>query len=287
MDHRTEAPGSAHASKAVQAISGGALALLLAITAIIGVAGAASPAGAVRTVRAAVVVDPKARPILFLHGYTTGSGENCASDWNPAITALKAQGFTGPFIKVGYYSGDSSCDLNLHSFGSYGDRDSWKTIAKVFSQYVLKTFTAKGVAVDLVGHSMGGLIARGAVYGAQKGESGFSAPIDVPEAVTLAAPHDGAAWYSYLCLWGQCSTLKPSAGDISWLHGNGNPQGLHGTDWTVTGSPADDVVPVSSALDMALPSVRRVSIANIEHSDEKTSPVVLARLATALAVLGQ
>ena len=34
---------------------------------------------------------------------------------------------------------------------------------------------------------MGGLIARGAVYGSAKGESGFSKPIDVEDGVTLAA----------------------------------------------------------------------------------------------------
>ena len=129
---------------------------------------------------------------------------------------------------------------------------------------------------------MGGLIARGAVYGSAKGESGFSKPIDVEDGVTLAAPHSGAAWYSYLCLWGQCSTLKPGAGDIKWLNQDGNPQGKNGTDWTVTGSSADDVVPLDSAMHLTLPAAQKVAFSNVEHSDELTNAGVMTRLGASL-----
>ncbi len=50
------------------------------------------------------------------------------------------------------------------------------------------------MVVDVVGHSMGGLIVRGAVYGSSASQAGFSQPLMVEEAVMLAAPHDGAAF---------------------------------------------------------------------------------------------
>ncbi|MBI2704549.1 MAG: hypothetical protein HYX32_04570 [Actinobacteria bacterium] len=208
------------------------------------------------------------------------------------ISQLRAEGFTGSMVKVGYYSNDSNCNVNLHNYGSYGDRDSWKNIAKAFSKYVYSQYTSKGIAVDVVGYSMGGLIARGAVWGSQKGESGFSTPIDVEDAVTLAAPHKGAAWYSYLCLWGQCSSLKPSATDINWLNGNGNPQGRYGTEWTNVGSYQDDVVPYQSATSMSIPSGQKVVYSNVSHTgfiypNYMHASNVVTRAGNGLAYAGQ
>jgi len=209
----------------------------------------------------------KSKTVLFVHGYNpTSTNTNCCGDFDQMISWLRGQGFTGSMVKVGYYSNDSNCNVNLHSYGSYGDRDSWKTIAKTFSKYVYNTYTSKGIAVDIVGYSMGGLISRGAVYGAQKGESGFSAPIDVEDLVTLGTPHSGAAWYSNLCLWGQCVGLKPGSSDINWLNGNKNPQGKYGTEFTNIGSYQDDVVPETSATSMSIPGGQKVIYSNVSHT---------------------
>ena len=73
----------------------------------------------------------KSKPILFVHGYNpTSTNTNCGSDFDTMISTLRSQGFTGSMVKVGYYSKDSNCNVNLHSYGTYGDRDSWKTIGK-------------------------------------------------------------------------------------------------------------------------------------------------------------
>jgi hypothetical protein len=233
----------------------------------------------------------KTRPILFLHGYNpTSTSTSCSSTFDALITSLRSQGFTGPMIKVGWYSGDTGCDVNLHSFGTYDDRDSWRGISKSFSAYVQKTYTSKNVAVDAVGYSMGGLIIRGGVYGALIGESGFGAPIDVQDVVTLAAPHDGAAWYSRLCLWGQCGSMRPGNGDLNWLNANGNPQGLHGTDWTVVGSTDDAVVPDESALHMTLPDTNKVRYSGIPHTGDTNymhNATAQARTGTGLAEPGK
>ena len=241
--------------------------------------GVVQPAGARTTA--------KDKPIILVHGYNFTGGTNSASNWSTVVSSLRTQGFTGPIIRVSYYGADSNCDVNLHSYGSFGDRDSWKAMAKALSNYVYSQFTAKGIAVDLMGHSMGGLIIRGAVYGSAKAVSGFSKPIDVEDAVTLAAPHKGAAWYSHLCLWGQCSSLKPGASDLNWLNQNGNPQGRNGTDWTVTGSSADDTVPLDSAMAMSLPAAQKASIANVEHSAQLTNGTVLTRAGAGLTNAGQ
>jgi pimeloyl-ACP methyl ester carboxylesterase len=260
-------------------------AVLVAIVVLLGTVGllGASPADA-RT-------DNKTKPVLFVHGYNpTSNSTDCGADFDSMINNLRSQGFTGPMVKIGFYSGDYNCNVNLRSYGSFGNSSSWKEIAKAFSKYIHAQYTSKGIAVDVVGYSMGGLIARGAVWGAQKGESGFSAPIDVEDVVTLGTPHNGAAWYSYLCLWGQCATLKPGATDIKWLQQNGNPQGRYGTEFTTIGSNGDAVVPSSSAVYMSIPSGQKVIYSNVPHTGSNNymkNSTVVTRSANALAYVNQ
>ncbi len=227
----------------------------------------------------------KDRVVIFIHGYSAlGAGTNCNSAFGSLESSLRADGFTGTFVTIGFYDSDTNCDLNLRSIdSSISNSSSWKTLSKAFSRYVHDTYTANAVTVDVVGHSMGGLIARGAVQGSAAGESGFSGPLLVEDAVTLAAPHAGAAWYSSLCFWGQCSQLKPGAGDLDWLATVPDPQGIGGTDWTVLGSTADDVVPDSSALAMGVPDARKVRYTDLEHSDYQSNATSQARTAVALA----
>ena len=229
-----------------------AAAVLLTLATLAGalVAGASPAAG--RT-------DTKSKPVLLVHGYNpTSNSTDCGATFNGMISQLRSQGFTGPMIRVGFYSGDVNCDVNLRSYGSFGDSSSWKEIAKALASYIRAGYTNAGVAVDVVGYSMGGLIARGAVHGTQRGEAGFGAPIDVEDVVTLGTPHNGAAWYSNLCLWGQCRSLRPGAAEISWLNLNGNPQGKFGTEFTTIGSNGDWVVPSSSAIYMTLPASNKL-----------------------------
>lgn len=250
-------------------------------------------AGVVTAGPAQARTDNKAKTVLFVHGYNpTSTSTNCGGDFDQMITWMRGQGFTGSMVKVGYYSGDTNCNVNLHSYGSYGDRDSWKNIAKAFSTYVYNTYTSKGIAVDVVGYSMGGLISRGAVWGTQKAEAGFSPRINVEDVVTLGGPHSGAAWYSYLCLWGQCSSLKPGSTDINWLNQNGNPQGSAGTEWTNIGSYQDDVVPWQSATSMSIPASNKAVFSNVSHTglihpNYMHASAVVTRAGNGLAYSGQ
>jgi hypothetical protein len=226
----------------------------------------------------------KDRVVIFVHGWEAfGAGADCNANFGSLKSSLRANGFTGALVTVGYYDSDKNCDVSLRNWGSIDNSTSWKDLAKVFSTYVYETYTKKGIAVDLVGHSMGGLITRGAVQGAQAKAAGFAPPLKVEDAVTFAAPFQGAAWFSYGCLWGQCSQLKPGASDIKWLLTNGAPQGVNGTDWTAFGSTADDTVPDASALAINVPDVRKIRYTNLEHSDYMGNPAAQARAAKALA----
>lgn len=228
----------------------------------------------------------KDRPIIFVHGWSAlGAGDDCNSNFGALKSSLRKAGFTGPMITIAYYDSDRNCDVDLRNWGSISNSTSWKDLSKVLSKYVYETYTKKGVAVDVVGHSMGGNIVRGMVQGTQAHESGFSAPLKVEDAVTLAAPHEGAAWFSSGCLWGQCAGLKPGATDIKWLAKNAAPQGVDGTEWTVFGSTNDDTVPWASALAMGVPDTRKIKYTNLEHSDYMGDPTCEARTAKALAEL--
>lgn len=259
------------------------LAVLLALALMSVVAFVAEPADA-HTVN-------RSKPVLFIHGYNpTSNSTNCGGEFDRMISQLRAEGYTGPMVRVGFYSRNVNCDVNLRNYGSFSDSSSWRQISKAFSNYVYTQYTSKGIAVDVVGYSMGGLIARGAVWGSQKAESGFSPPIDVEDVVTLGSPHNGAAWYSNLCLWGQCTSLKPGATDLSWLNQNGNPQGRYGTEFTTIASNGDWVVPTSSALHMSLPASNKVTYCCTPHTGSgnymRSAPVV-TRSGNALAYVNQ
>lgn len=224
------------------------------------------------------------RVVVFVHGWSAfGAGNDCNGSFGSLKSGLNAKGFTGTMVTVGFYDNDTNCDVDLRSWGNIDNGTSWKTLSKVFSTYLYETYTKKGITVDLVGHSMGGLIVRGAVYGSSKGQSGFSPPLLVEDAVTLAAPHNGAAFYSYGCLWGQCSGLKPGSSELDWVNADKNPQGKKGTEWTTIGSTKDAVVPDASARFLDLPAVREVTYSTLGHSDYQSNGTVQTRVADALA----
>ena len=100
------------------------VAAALTVVALIGV----HPAGA-RTAT-------KDKPVILVHGYDFTGGTNCSSNWSTVISSLRAQGFTGPFVRVSFYGADTNCDVNLHSYASFADRDSWKSIAKALSNFI-------------------------------------------------------------------------------------------------------------------------------------------------------
>lgn len=140
--------------------------------------------------------------------------------------------------------------------------------------YLWDEFSSKGRNVQIVAYSMGGLIARWALYATQDHAVGtdpasglyvFPPSLLVHNVVTLGTPHNGAflAYLSGLAPSVQADEMTPGSTFLRQLHGNGAPRGAQGTDWTAigaedTGFSGDGVVASNSAIDMCCTAVHRI-----------------------------
>jgi len=213
----------------------------------------------------------KGNVTLFVHGFgpgnigwsptegslTLANAVNCSGYWGDLPSLMRRQGYTGQFIFVAWYQNASNCDVNLHNWGTYDETLSWVDVGAALSQYIYKNFTSKGIPVDIVAHSMGGMVTRSAIYGAS-GKAppycylticdAFSPPIDVGTAITAGSPHAG----SNTSVVNTCANLAsnqeicketlPGSKSEIWINGmdsNHNiihsearhPQGKSGTQW--------------------------------------------------------
>lgn len=187
--------------------------------------------------------DSQNEPVYFVHGIDAlGSAEaDCAGVWGSAISKFRALGWTGPLYTVGYYSGDVNCSVRI---ASTSQNTSIQELGRLLAWEVYNRHSLYGRSVDLVGHSMGGLIIRAAVTGTARALAGWPPYIYVEDGVTLSSPHNGTsvAWW---CGWTQCVELRRGSSFLSWLLPNVQASG--GTDWTYLGTEDDDTVPVASA----------------------------------------
>jgi triacylglycerol esterase/lipase EstA (alpha/beta hydrolase family) len=161
-------------------------------------------------------------------------------------------GWTGSLHSVAYYAGDANCDTriasgsNQTSIKEYGRRLAWNIYDKYSSQ---------GKSVDIVGHSMGGLVARAAITGTAlypgtaSNRSGWPPHIYVEDVVTIGTPHNGTRGWAIGCTAflkkTVCIEMYPGSPFLYWLEDNAQAAG--GTDWTMIGTEDDDFVPVASA----------------------------------------
>src|ERR1700722_12860492 len=110
-----------------------------------------------RTSHAAAPVST--RPIVFVHGFNPfGLPEDCKHDFGKMESSLAAQGFTGKMTTVGYYFDDTHCDVNNTPKGSIITPIA--DFSKDFAWYIYNQFSSHNVSVDIVAHSMGGLVVR-------------------------------------------------------------------------------------------------------------------------------
>jgi pimeloyl-ACP methyl ester carboxylesterase len=230
-----------------------AVVALVALTAA--VAMALPPSTSART-------NTKDKITVFLHGF---NGRNCTQDWRELMLDMRANGFTGPFYVVRYLSTDSLCDLSgipnafnvgLFRFGahtgpyghegtSHDNNTDIRHLAWHFAHWA-DAYIPDDPPIDVVAHSMGGLIVRFAL-GKQ---SGLWPALNLEDVITLGSPHGGvnfASWTGTL----QGDQMEPDSYFIWWLGQNApNPQGSGGTEWTIVGSAADLVVPRGTATNM-------------------------------------
>jgi hypothetical protein len=189
--------------------------------------------------------DSQNEPVYFVHGLDRNPtpGTDCNDYWGAAKRKFEALGWTGRLHLVGYYAGDTNCDSSIGRHGNnqtsimeYGRQLAWK-IYRDHSQHER--------SVDIVAHSMGGLIARAAITGTARGLSGWPPRLYVEDVVTIGTPHNGTGGWARTCFYAQCVEMRPDSPFLNWLADNAQADG--GTDWTMIGTEDDNYVPVGSA----------------------------------------
>ncbi len=196
--------------------------------------------------------DSQSIPVYFVHGIDplvlTTPGADCGSTWWNAIAKFRSLGWTGPLNTVAFYTGDTRCGYRIAN----ADRNTpIKELGRKLAWMIYWNDSQYGRYVDLVAHSMGGLILRAALTGTALTPGGGSATgwppyIYVENAVTISSPHNGTSLAVLCAAWStQCGDLIPHSSFLQWLIPN--VQGAGGTDWTYLGTQDDDIVPVASA----------------------------------------
>lgn len=235
--------------------------------------------------------------IVFVHGiqgidfgsvFRNGAsdGVDCGPYWKSAKDYFEHGGniqspvgnlWGGDLRTVQYYSGDRNCDVNLHSNqyqehcahyanGSEGtNNESLFHISCLLAWYLYYNFGQKGSSEILVGHSMGGLIIREAIYQVQNRISlhtGSTFPPTighVTEAITADTPHNGfnllQVLGQHVIAWvcGNCQQIIDMGNDslfMTELKSKGQDPQAGGTDWTLMGSQCDNIVLGGDAVSM-------------------------------------
>lgn len=222
--------------------------------------------------------DNRSKPVVYVHGFNLFENTDC-NMWNNMDSTLRGWGLTGEKVTVKYYWADANCTYTGDHHGSHATHFGSSHTSHTTGTYIEHLgyhlawmihdhFTVNNQAVDVVAHSMGGLITRYAVSGVQRKLSGFPSRILVEDIVTLGTPHAGSGW-AYGCGARQCLEMRPGSSFLSALATNApNPQGEGGTDWTAMGSDSDGIVSASSAVNMsAAHKVIYLSSSGIGHGD--------------------
>lgn len=217
------------------------------------------------------VQEVSSRPILFVHGFSPlALPENCSGVWSEAESELAAAGFTGPMVTVGYYGDDINCDIKSSPKGSI--MTSIPDLAHDFAWMLYNGWSSKQEHVDIIAHSLGGLIVRYAFYRAAIGDPAYPPFLIADHIVSMGAPYTGFSLLAFSCYLNpvnvQCWEMAPYAGFIQDLKAPAAllPQGVGGTLWTNIGSngdvidSSDGVVGSDSATSMPIPTSSKTVI---------------------------
>ncbi|GGT70819.1 esterase/lipase family protein [Actinomadura citrea] len=210
-------------------------------------------------------------PVYLIKGYrqkVTDTG--CAEKWTGAVKAMRGWGWTGKFHRVGYYSTDDPKGCVRIAKGSTDT--SIKDLGRQLAQNIYKNYSSKGQTVDIVAHSMGGLVARAAIAGSARHEPGWPPKLLIQDVVTLGTPHKGAIVPTFCASDKQCREMSGMNSFLNWL-GPQLPQADGGTDWTLLATDRDEAVNSSSAAPALIGAQHRVRyapIAGLRHSDLRT-----------------
>ena len=213
--------------------------------------------------------------ILFVHGYGAhAEGKDCnGSTFKNALRYYQDAGgrSRGSMTTIGYYSGDEPADCDA-IVARADNQTPIQGIAAGLANHIHTEYTSKGKAVDIVAHSMGGLVARVALLGSAQGWERFPPKLNVNNVVTLSSPHQGVAGSGPDdTQWNQ---MQPGSDFIKRLHAKGSELDdawADGTDWSLVGSHEDGTVSHDSAIDKGEPADQKYGYAdNAGDSGEVT-----------------
>lgn len=200
--------------------------------------------------------------LLLVHGYNENPPTDCNGlIWGEALQYFQDAGYDRANIRtIGYYEGDEAYCDDVVGDGRAGPDRPIQDIARDFANYIYDNYTSKGREVDIIGHSMGGLVTRVAVLGTGEGWAGFPPEVAVDDIVTAGTPHQGLVYGCQAeCTyqWRQMTSGENGTGFIDKLHESAPgaaDRGLDdpwaaGIDWSLIGSKEDSLVSYSSAID--------------------------------------
>ncbi|MDB4988535.1 MAG: hypothetical protein JWN04_3713 [Myxococcaceae bacterium] len=231
----------------------------------------ASMAAALLGAAALPALAQDAQTVLMVHGYDFGTGTPsaiCALGFNDLAYTLRLSpdGRAPHDVRfIGYYTGDGfgctdSLPTDYPDIAQVGTRDEkLADVARRFADFVHDNYVVKGLHVDIVGHSMGGLIVRAALtfHGDKFVIDGESFVDDV---VTGGTPYDTTTQQSA----DACNQQMQALGSRSFqtqqcleMMGMDGVAGLKASmreaalpgyaTWSLLGSDHDDGVPSASA----------------------------------------
>lgn len=202
-------------------------------------------------VRAYVVAN--SWPVVLVHGFTSGAADDCTQEFGQLKAYLPLHNFTGPVISIGYYTSDTNCDQSIVSWSANHDssdhcaldyevlgndgtnNEDLRHVACELDWYLWDNWWSHGWNVDIVAHSMGGLIAQWglAAHGGSLPSNRYTQDV-----VTAGTPYEGLAQL-LPCGCIQAQQIEAGSDFLTALSTNGNPQATAGTNWTMIGSYCD------------------------------------------------
>ena len=227
----------------------------------------------------------RSKPVIFLHGsdWLAPYGVDCPSQFAAMERRFRDFGHTGRLVTVAYYRYDTGCSASIGRDGSHlrhyasghdpkGGHTGMTDIRHLgyhLAWYIYDHYSKAGIAVDVVGHSMGPLMIQYALAQVQRHHPDFPPRLLVEDVVSLAGPFAGARPIINTCHTTQCTQMRPGSWLLGWLHQYAwNPQGEGGTDWTAVSSVDDQYVSAGSGVAMgACHRVVYLGSSDVRHAD--------------------
>lgn len=219
--------------------------------------------------------------IILVHGFEINSQVDCLAYWGSTLDYLrKSHSINGQSLRWGrqdfrtvqYYNnpGDSHCgrndgtntytdaNENLHNAkytqhcagyaqaGADGtNNESLYHVSCLLAWYISLNFGSHpSWNVEIVAHSMGGLVVRNAIYQVQQSKATWTMPSTlghISDVVTLATPHGGVLFANYLNYM-QTREMAPSSSFMNEMYTQAQSPQAGTTDWTILGSKCDEVI---------------------------------------------